>query len=176
MLRLTGHGLVLRPWREDDLDTMVEIFDDPGIAYRTPTVSPFDLAAAKDYFGHAQRSLASGQRIHLAVTVDNEQALGEVLLNREAATIAYGIGAAHRGRRLAVRAVQVLTEYAHTELRLARVYLEIEPDNHPSNGVARAAGFRLTDDAPKPVSDKGRDYTLLTWVHEAAWAHGAAGA
>ncbi|GAA2412933.1 hypothetical protein GCM10010191_23200 [Actinomadura vinacea] len=166
-LRLAGHGLVLRQWHEDDLPVMRELFDDPDVAHRTPIASPFDLAAARDYLERAQRSFASGQWIQLAITSEGDRALGEVLLNRLTACIGYAVGSAHRGQRLAVRAVQVLTEYAHGELGLARVYLEIEPDNGPSNGVARAAGFYLTDKAPQPVSGKGRDFTLLTWAHDA---------
>ncbi|MFJ1597928.1 GNAT family N-acetyltransferase [Streptomyces sp. NPDC088261] len=54
--------------------------------------------------------------------------------------------------------------------RLPRVVLEIEPDNRPSVAVARAAGFRLTDAPPETVTDKGRTYTLLTWVREAPGA------
>ncbi|XVQ14384.1 GNAT family N-acetyltransferase [Spirillospora sp. CA-255316] len=165
--RLAGQGLVLRPWRDDDLAHMVELFDDPDIAHRTPIASPFDLVAARNYLERAQRSFESGLRIHLAITAGSDRPLGEALLDRGAATIGYGIGSAHRGQRLAVRAVQVLTHYAHEELGLAHVYLEIEPDNHPSTRVARAAGFHLTDRAPAPVRDKGRDYTLLTWVHHA---------
>lgn len=46
--------------------------------------------------------------------------------------------------------------------------LEIEPDNHPSAAVARAAGFDLTDALPEVVEDKGRSYALLTWAHHRA--------
>jgi RimJ/RimL family protein N-acetyltransferase len=167
-LPLSGHGLVLRMWREDDLPTMVDLFDDPDIAYRTPLASPFDLAAAYAYMERAHRLYVEGQRIQLAITEDGQdRPLGEVLFNRAGRTIGYGIGAAHRGRRLAVRAVQVMTDYAHRRLGLPHVYLEIEPDNGPSGGVARAAGYRLTDAPPGQVIDKGRAYTLLTWVHDA---------
>jgi RimJ/RimL family protein N-acetyltransferase len=155
-------------WREDDLATMVELFDDPDIAYWTPLASPFDLAAACVYMERAHRLYVEGQRIQLAITEEGEdRPLGEVLFNRAGRTIGYGVGAAHRGRGLAARAVHVMTDYAHRQLGLPHVYLEIEPDNGPSKAVARAAGYRLTDRAPEPVIDKGRSYALLTWVHDA---------
>jgi RimJ/RimL family protein N-acetyltransferase len=167
-LRLSGHGLVLRTWRTDDLPTMMELFDDPDIAYRTPLASPFDLNAATAYMDRAHHLYAEGVRIQLAITEEGDDApLGEVLFNRAGRTIGYGVGPAHRGRRLAVRAVQVMTDYAHRVLGLPHVFLEIEPDNGPSGGVARAAGYRLTDSSPVSVVDKGRPYTLLTWVHDA---------
>src|SRR4051794_34426197 len=75
-IRLTGHGLVLREWTEQDLATMVELFDDPDVAYRTPIVSPFDLAAARDVLQKARRARAEEQRIHLAITTDGRRAKG----------------------------------------------------------------------------------------------------
>ncbi|MEU8271114.1 GNAT family N-acetyltransferase [Sphaerisporangium sp. NPDC049002] len=169
-LRLSGHGLVLREWAQDDLPVMAELFDDPAIAYWTPLVSPFGLKAARDYLEKARRSRATGQRVHLAITTDGGRAKGEVLLSRSlvddgTATLGYAVGAAYRGQRLAVRAVQVMTDFAHTEARLNQVFLEIERDNEASVRVARAAGFQLTDAPPSVVEDKGRSLNLYTWSH-----------
>jgi RimJ/RimL family protein N-acetyltransferase len=160
---LTGRGLVLREWADADLTTMTELFDDPDVAYRTPLASPFDLAAARTYLDKAR----STGRVHLAITVDGHQALGEVLLNPASSSIGYVVGVAHRGQRLAARAVQVMTDYAHQVAALPHVLLEIEADNHASIAVARAAGFHLTDVPAQTVEDKGRTYTLLTWAHDA---------
>jgi RimJ/RimL family protein N-acetyltransferase len=161
-LRLVGSGLVLREWDRGDLAVMVELFDDPDIAYRTPLPSPFDSAVAQAYLDRAR---SDDGRIQLAITTDGERPLGEVLLSRQAGSLGYAVGAAHRGQRLAVRAVQLLTAYAHDVENIPRVVLEIEPDNAASSAVARGAGYRLTDRRPSPVADKGRSYTLLTWEH-----------
>jgi RimJ/RimL family protein N-acetyltransferase len=163
---------VLREWADEDLAALVEVFDDPDVAYRTPLVSPFDLAAARDYLSKARQAHAEGRRIQLAITTDGRQVKGEVRLNRSRGTISYAVGAVHRGQRLAVRAVQMMTEYAHQVAALPQVLLEIEPDNHPSVAVARAAGFHLTDTAPDVVEDKGRNLTLLTWAHTEAEEEG----
>ncbi|MCW2916346.1 MAG: Acetyltransferase including N-acetylase of ribosomal protein-like protein [Actinomycetia bacterium] len=172
-LRLTGHGLTLREWTDDDLTAMVELFDNPDVAYRTPLVSPFDLAAARDYLQKARRTRAEDLRLHLAITTDGQQPQGEVLLARSnsgvgAGSIGYSVGAAHRGRRLATRAVRVMTEYAHQVAAMPRVLLEIEGDNDASTAVARAAGFHLTDAPPIRAEDKGCSFTLLTWAHGAS--------
>ncbi|MCW2887809.1 MAG: hypothetical protein QOE54_679 [Streptosporangiaceae bacterium] len=171
-LRLTGLGLVLREWTDDDLAALAELFDDPEVAYRTPIVSPFDLAAARDYLRKARWSRAEDLRVQLAITTDGHQPKGEVLLIRSSvggdlASIGYSVGAAHRGRHLAARAVQVMTEYAHWVAALPQVLLEIEPDNAPSIAVARAAGFHLTEAPPTVAEQKGRRLTLLTWAHDA---------
>lgn len=157
---------MLREWSEDDLATIVELFEAPDIAYRTPLPAPFDLHAAHEYLDRVRQTRFEGHQIHLAITTDGRHPQGEVLLNVNSRSISYVVGAAHRGQRLAARAVQVLTAYAHQELALPQVLLEIEPDNHPSIAVAQAAGFHSTDAAPEQVEDKGRSYSLLTWVHE----------
>lgn len=54
------------------------------------------------------------------------------------------MGAAHRGQRLAVRALGAMTEYAHTTVARSQVILEIEP---APIAVARSAGFRLSNSA-----------------------------
>ena len=170
-LRLTGEGLVLRGWTDDDLPAMAELFDDPDIAYRTPLVSPFDAAAARAYLDRAREEAAAGLRLRLAITTDGVRPLGEVLLIRQdadgpGASLGYTVGAAHRGQGLAARALRVLTHHAHGTLGLPRVTLSIEPDNEASNAVARAAGYRPAEDPPAAVVNKGRALTLRTWVHD----------
>ncbi|MBT2206964.1 MULTISPECIES: GNAT family N-acetyltransferase [Actinomadura] len=163
---LSGDGLVLREWRDDDLDTLVELFDDSEVARWTPLASPFDRAAAARYLARVRDNQARGERLHLAITTDGGEPKGEVMLNRVTGTIGYAIGAAHRGRGLAVRALRLLTDHAHEADGLPRVYLEIEQSNAASAAVARAAGYTLTDALPVMVEDKGRQHNLLTWVHE----------
>ncbi|GGV74081.1 GNAT family N-acetyltransferase [Streptomyces massasporeus] len=164
-LQLAAHGLVLREWTSDDLAVMQQLFDDPDVAYRTPLESPFGQDAALRYLHSAERVRRDNNRIHLAITTDGHQALGEVLLNRATGNIGYIVGAAHRGQRLAVRALRTMTEFTHTTLPLPKVILEIEPDNQPSIAVARSAGFHPSSSAPETVTDKGRTYDLLTWEH-----------
>ncbi|MEU0089752.1 GNAT family N-acetyltransferase [Kribbella sp. NPDC006257] len=161
-LRLVGDGLVLREWERGDLAAMVKLFDDPEVAHWTPLVTPFDLDAAKAYLDKAHSDNGVYQ---LAITVDGGEPMGEVLLMTKTSMLGYSVGSAFRGQRLAVRALKLLTAYAHEQAGLARVMLEIEPDNAASSGVARSAGYRLTDRPPTVVTDKGREVSLLTWEH-----------
>lgn len=167
-VRLTSHDLVLREWRIADLPAMVELFDEPDIADRTPLRSPFDLDAAREYLEMIHRTRAEGQRLHLAITADGHRPLGEALLNLSRGTMGYAVGTAHRGQRLALRAGRLLTDYAHEVLELPRVLLEIEADNAPSVSVARALDFCPTNDEPERVEGKGRTFILHTWAHDSA--------
>jgi RimJ/RimL family protein N-acetyltransferase len=165
--RLHGHGLVLREWTEADLDALVGLLDDPLVAHRTPLASPFDRPAARRYLDQARQAVRRGERTQLAITTDGREARGEIRLNRSLGTISYVVGPKYRGERLASRALQLMTEYAHAEAGLPRTLLEIEPDNEPSIAVARAAGYHLTDAPASVVRGERRTFTLLTWAHPA---------
>ncbi|WBQ06165.1 GNAT family N-acetyltransferase [Kribbella sp. CA-293567] len=161
-VRLVGDGLVLREWREGDLPAMVELFDDPAVAYWTPLVTPFDERAAKAYLEVAQ---ADNGRIQLAITTDGGRPMGEVLLMPETLSAGYAVGSQYRGQGLAARAVNLITAYAHDVAGMPRVMLEIEAENEASNSVARRAGYRLTEVEPRWVTEKGRKLALYTWEH-----------
>ncbi|GAB2554455.1 GNAT family N-acetyltransferase [Kribbella endophytica] len=161
-VRIVGDGLVLREWERGDLAAMSELFDNPEVAYWTPLRTPFDLAAAEAYYDAAH---TDNGRTHLAITTDGEQPLGEVMVNEKTGSLGYVVGQAYRGQGLAVRALTLLTDYAHGELGLPRLILEIEPDNQASRSVATRTGYTLTDLPPTRLMEKGRDLQLLTWEH-----------
>ncbi|MFI6450619.1 GNAT family N-acetyltransferase [Streptosporangium amethystogenes] len=170
---LRGHGVVLREWEDGDLGAMVKLFDDPEVAYWTPLVSPFDPEAARAYLDRARQRRAAGERLQLAITVDGGEPMGEVLLmlsglGLDVAEIGYSVGAAFRGRGLARGAVRMMTEFARDTVGVSRLLLEIEAGNAASVGVARAAGYRLTEAPPVPSEEKGRPIALRTWEYERA--------
>lgn len=169
-VQISGGGLHLREWTDDDLPVLVELFDESQIHRWTPLPSPFDLAAAKAYLSKASEARTAGRGIQLAITSDGQNAQGEILLFRTDADdheveLAYGIGARHRRRRLAVRAVELMTAYAYDVLAMRRIVLRIDPENAASVAVARATGFRLTGDDPVIKEPHGRRVSLLTWCH-----------
>ncbi|MEV2245507.1 GNAT family N-acetyltransferase [Streptomyces sp. NPDC049970] len=165
-ISLSGEGLVLRDWAEDDLAAMPELFDHPDIAYWTPIVSPFDEAAARARLDRARQLRKDGTTILLAITADGSASpLGEVMLRRapEGTELGYAVGPAHRGRGLAARAVRVMAAYAFGQLGEERVVLELEAENAASVAVATKAGFGLLDVPLIEGEEKGRPYALQTW-------------
>ncbi|NEA34544.1 GNAT family N-acetyltransferase [Streptomyces sp. SID13031] len=161
-VRITGNGLILREWQEADLPAMVDLFDNPEVARWTPLASPFDLVAAARYLdsGQADESL-----LHLAITTDGLRPLGEVLLSFEDQSIGVAISPAVRGQGLALRALNLITAYAHETADLPRVIAEIEPGNTASQSVARRAGYRLTDGEPRKRTSRGREISFHLWEH-----------
>jgi RimJ/RimL family protein N-acetyltransferase len=101
----------------------------------------------------------------LAVTVEDEQPLGEVSITSQA-HLAYIIGWQHRGQSLASRALLTAADYAFRMLRTPVLRLEIEPDNHASAAVARRAGFAPSNAPGATVEDKGRTFMLQLWERQ----------
>lgn len=165
-IELTGEGLVLRDWMEGDLAAMPELFDHPDIAYWTPIVSPFDEEAARARLDRARELRAEGTTILLAITLDGDAPLGEVMLRRapEGTEIGYAIGPAYRGRGLAARAVKVMAAHAFEQLGVEQVILELEADNAASVAVAVRTGFSRLDVPLIEGEEKGRPYALQTWA------------
>ena len=79
-MRLEGEGLVLREWTEGDRDVMVQLLDEPIVAWRTPLPSPFKRVDADQRLARARRR----DPLLLAVAVEDEQPLGEVMITSQA--------------------------------------------------------------------------------------------
>lgn len=160
-----AEGLLLREWREDDVPTMVALFDTAEMDRWTPLPSPFDEAVARAYVERARAARADGTW-QLAITVDGGAALGEVLLfpteHEDLCELAYAVGAAHRGRALGSRSVLAVLSLA-AEVGYLRARLRIAVDNVPSRRVAEASGFSLTGQPLLRRERKGYVLDLATW-------------
>jgi len=166
-VRIAGDGLVLREWRPDDVPVMAELFDEPQIRRWTPLASPFDEDAARAYLERARLRRAEGSALQLAITeTGDDTPRGEVLmfLHPDLAEIGWGLGAAHRGRRLASRAVRLLVTWAREVWGFHRIRALIEPGNQASERVAAACGFVAVRGTPVLVESRGRSLGLTAWM------------
>jgi len=167
-LTLTGYGVVLRDWRTEDLDDLIDLLDDPDIARWTPMPSPFDREAGVAYLKRAHQGRMSGQRLQLAITERGGRPLGEVLLfgidaGLREAELGYLVGARHRHRGLAAGSLSLLSAYAGTTLKLSRLLLRIDPANTASTAVARRCGYTLTGEPPILQVGPHGPSSLDTW-------------
>jgi RimJ/RimL family protein N-acetyltransferase len=67
----------------------------------------------------------------------------------QSAELAYWGRPEQRRRGIGLRSVRALTGWAHRDAALARLWLEIEPGNSASLGLARRAGYRWERRLPR---------------------------
>jgi RimJ/RimL family protein N-acetyltransferase len=145
---LAGDGFVLRRFRARDFEAAVAAREEPGAAR---WVNPIRLSS-----GDAMARFLEGQRrrgslLHFAIVDrDDDAYLGETILfvrlpqaaELDTGEIAYVVAPAARGRGIAPAAVRLVSAWAFSKLRLARLQLSIAPGNAASVRVAEKAGFR----------------------------------
>ena len=159
--------LVLREWRDDDIPRMIDLFDTAEMERWTPMAHPFDTQAASEYLRLARGGPDWGL-LQLAIT-DGDEPLGEVQLfpcdDSSMVDYAYGVGAGHRGRRLAARAVVATLPLAQSEgYDVARIRVPV--DNVGSAKVARDAGFTLSEAPHIRYEARGHTYDHETWLKD----------
>jgi RimJ/RimL family protein N-acetyltransferase len=164
---LRGDGLVLREWSEADLALMPALFDNPEAVRWTPLETPFDLAAAMRYLEKARAARADRRGLHLAITRDGGDPLGEVLFFRldgdPTLELGYSVGPAHRGGGLAAQATRLAADELADRWGVRRFRLMISPNNAGSRRTATAAGALLLPLALVTRSGPRGDVQLETW-------------
>ena len=141
---LTDAPLVLRPFEDQDVPTILTASTDPLIPLITTVPGPCDEAAALAFIERQHGRLQSDTGWSLAIT-EGGAALGQIglwLLPHERASIGYWLVGTARGRGLAGRAVRLITRFAFEQAGRERLELYIDPWNEASWRTAERLGFR----------------------------------
>ncbi|MEO3825719.1 GNAT family N-acetyltransferase [Actinomadura sp. B10D3] len=169
-----GQGLRLRTLTAQDVDLVVEATGtETAHALWGPhpagPYTPRDARAALDDWDPAAGSQVSyGLLMHDRLL----GALGLMIDGPRSAELAYWVRPENRRRGLALRGVTALTRWAHDDLGLHRVWLEIEPGNTPSLRLAERAGYQYEQRLPRhcrtwTATDPDHD----TWHDCMIWRH-----
>ncbi|MEH1058071.1 GNAT family N-acetyltransferase [Micromonospora sp. CPCC 206171] len=167
--------LVLRPWRDDDVEALLEIYRDPELRARTRR--PLHTAAdARRWVARHRQGWAAGRRFCFAVCetepVDDGQRLVACVLlkdvtpGRPDAEVGYWTAAAARGRGVASRAVDAVSRWAFTRFAatgLTRLELLHEVDNPASCRVAEKSGYRFVEVLPARPPYPGDGHRHVRW-------------
>ncbi|MFE0646797.1 GNAT family N-acetyltransferase [Streptomyces sp. NPDC058877] len=148
-------ALLLRPWREEDAPALVEVFRDPALRRSTSHVVD-DMAGAERWVRDQQRSWDEGHRLGFAVLEEPAgpgiaAPVGSVVLKgavpgAAAAEVGYWTAAPARGRGVAPRALEALTDWAFGAFGgdgLERLELLHRVDNPASCRVAHKSRYAL---------------------------------
>lgn len=167
-------GRRLRTLTPDDAPLLVEATaGETGPALWGPRpAGPYSPAQARDAL--RDWDPAGGRQVSYGVVGDGRllAALGLMRDGQGGAELAYWVPPEHRGRGIASRAVRVLTDWAHRDAGVPRLWLETAPDNTASQRLASRAGYRLTERLPRhcrswacddPEDDAWHD--CLIWEH-----------
>ena len=143
---LTDGVVTLRPWRVEDVDAVVGICQDPEIVRFTRIPVPYTRDDALLFLAQQVAQEQRGDVASFAIAdAAGESVLGSIDVRPTAegrATIGYLVAAPARSHGVASRAVRLLSRWALEDLGLARLEIQVRPDNPASQRVAERAGFR----------------------------------
>jgi len=145
-MELRSDGIILRPWRDDDLEALTAACQDSEIARWLPVIpSPYSEDDGRAYLEQTRLNWELGDVYNFAVVDESDRLLGSIairILRFSVGHIGYWTTPEARGRGVATRALLRLCRWAVDELRLGRLELATDPDNHASQRVAQKAGFQ----------------------------------
>jgi RimJ/RimL family protein N-acetyltransferase len=146
MTLVLGDGVItLRPWRNDDAQTLVEALDgDPEIAVWLDQVpQPYTLEDARAYLAGGGNREEEAFAITDAASGRVLGSIGVGVVSDGVSEIGYWMRADARGKGLTTRALVLASRWALERRGAARVQLRADPENAASCRVAEKAGFTL---------------------------------
>ncbi len=145
---LTGGGLVLRPWREEDAAVVVAAYGEADIGRFNRRTMDSEAEALEWIRGWSLRwqketganwaVCRSGQDV-----VVGRAALSRINLAEGDGELGYWVLSPERGQGVAARAVEALKAWAFDTVGLQRLQLSHSVHNRPSCRVAGKTGFVL---------------------------------
>lgn len=156
---LSGCGVVLRPWRDDDADRIVQACSDPLTQHYLPELPrAYDLDAARTFLTTTRFAMVLGRTVGWCVAdpVD-DRCLGAITLSDldamarrvdapRSGEVGYWLHPEARGRGLMTEAVRLAVRHACIDvvdggLGVSRLLLRAASTNPASQAIARRNGF-----------------------------------
>ncbi|MER8011221.1 GNAT family N-acetyltransferase [Streptomyces sp. NPDC094149] len=177
-------ALTLRPWEAADAPALLGLRGDEALR-RWTNFAVEDEDGAASWVREQRRGWETGERFAFAVAeaaadgTDGDAPVGHVVLKRPApgapsAEVGYWTAARARGRAVAPRALEALTDWAFAVFAadgLARLELVHQTDNTASCAVARKCRYELTAVLPAEPPAFPRDGHVHVRTRE-AWVRG----
>lgn len=158
----------LRPWRFDDLESLVHHANDERVArtVRDRFPHPYTLSDGERWLAHAT---SAGRATNLAIEVEGEAVGGIGMIpgedvQRLSAEIGYWLGYAHWGRGIMTEAVRAYSTYLLEERDFIRLEAPVYETNPASARVLEKSGFHLEARQRRAAIKDGRIIDVLMYV------------
>lgn len=164
---------MLRPFRDTDVEAVLEAAADPLIPLITTIPSGADAPSALAYIERQRDRLPAGIGYSFAVADrrDPDEAVGQIgLWLRDADSgrgrIGYWIRPSRRRRGLAADALATLSGWAAGLTWVRRLEVLVEPGNEGSWRAAESAGYRLEGvlRSFEPIGSEQRDMAVYSCI------------
>jgi RimJ/RimL family protein N-acetyltransferase len=143
---LEGAGLRLRPYRADDLETLVASIDEETVRWLSHVPWPYDEAAGRGFLEFAAGSWLAHQAHFAIADAASDVLIGglniDIDLPHAVGEVGYRVNPSARGRGVATAALGLAAAWALERLHLARLDLGADTRNAASLRVAARSGFR----------------------------------
>jgi RimJ/RimL family protein N-acetyltransferase len=145
---LSTERLRLRALRPGDATELLALYADAEVMRHWIHPPWTVLAQAQAAIDEAQRDLASGRALHLAIearfdgNLAGSCALYDIAPEHRRATLGYLLAAPYWGKGLAHEALQALLGHGLGTLGLERIEAEVTPHNFASQSLLARLGFR----------------------------------
>jgi RimJ/RimL family protein N-acetyltransferase len=158
----------LELWSEDHLEAVSRLVEDTDVQRFTRVPVPPPPGFARTWLDRYEEGRGDGTREGFAIVGDDGEFLGLALaveIDRDGREVELGyvVAPEARGRGVARRALELLTEWAFTELRALRVELRIPVENPASSRVAERAGYVREGVLRSVYFKQGMRYDLEVW-------------
>lgn len=161
----------LRPLVPGDAPSIARHADDRRVSRNLRDRFPFPYAEqdALDFIAFLE---LDEQQVQFGIEVDGAIVGGVGLgrqddVERHAAELGYWLGAAYWGRGIMPEAVRAVTEHAHRDLGILRVFAKVYEGNVQSERVLEKAGFRREARLQAAIMKDGRILDAHLFAHVA---------
>ncbi len=169
--RLDDGVVALRPPEPDDVDAITTACQDPEIPRWTRVPSPYTRDHALEFVERSGRMWQRGSDApFVVVDAESSELLGAIGVHRfggenDGPEVGYWLKREARGRGVATRALQLVTDWVCQELG-TRLTLQADVRNATSRRVAEKVGYQYVGEAAAPPDINGSD-TMAVYTHAA---------
>ncbi len=145
---ISGIKIKLRALEPSDLDFLYEIENNISFWECGTTQTPLSKFVLKQYLDNALRDIYEVKQLRLVITNLNDKVLGLIDLydfdpkNKRVGIAIIISDEKNRGKGFALEAINLLCDYAFSQLAVHQVYANIGEDNTKSMALFKKAGFK----------------------------------